>query len=257
MQNTPAKSNSDMISSDVLMRIGDKIEFSDYDDFLKKCSLINWDVPERGKGRKSVHEERYCMKFYLDVLATTHNILFPITVRKTETPDFIILRSSNRSFGLEHTNAGPQEWHRQMSRLSNAPKGSLLECLPEENLEQALREPGENLTGDGWTERGATIEWGKSMVWSIIKKTIDLNEKNYEDAEKYELLIYDSSQVSEFVRDGIDAKNISYMIGLALSLDGKLKLTKRTFDCISIICGKTLYYDITGATAALTRDKVF
>lgn len=197
------------------------------------------------------------MQFYLDALANNHKILFPITVRKTEAPDFIILRSSNRSFGLEHTNAGPQEWHRQMSRLSNAPNGSLLECLPEENLEQALREPGENLTGDGWCGLGAAIEWGKSMVRAIIKKTKDLNEKNYKDAEKYELLIYDNSQVSEFVRDDMDAKNISYMIGLALALDENTKLTERTFDCISIICGKTLYYDITGATAALTRDKVF
>lgn len=229
---------------------GDEIEFRDLEDLQSKFSQLDCSVPKRSQGRKTEHEERWCLRLYLMVLSSKGYVQFPISVKKRERPDFII-RSASGTYGLEHTNAGPQEWHRQSAYAETEP-GSLLEALPEAQLRNALRKSGEKLIGEGWHGSEAAAEWGKCIVTAIAEKIVKLEDYVRGDARTCALLVYDNTHVSGLVADELEPRCVGPLLRLGLSYEVEnLKQYERKLHSVTIIQGCKLYHDALGSCIRL------
>jgi hypothetical protein len=222
---------------------GNIIELGDPGDLEKKLSEIDTSVPLRTDGRKSEDEERYSLAFYLKRLAAHNRIQFPVRVEKSERPDFKII-SRNVLTGLEHTNAGSEEWHRQQTLYESAPQGSFLEPLPSDRLKSAVRLPGEPLIADGWGFGDAQEEWVKNMIAAIEKKTASINQESYEANYPVDLMIYDNTQVSWFFETGNQVyNNLSNLQQRTRATLSHMRQGRR-FRHISVIFRRGLLFDV-------------
>lgn len=217
---------------------GNDIEFQNDSDLLDKFSNIDCSVPSRTQGRKSSHRERYCLKIYLIYLLQNKLLKFPFKIIKEEAPDFFIL-CHNETIALEVTDAATEDYQRAMTELEKSPLGTILESGTYE-----LVKPGQRLNGPGWNGNSAEIEWVRVILDSIINKIKSLNQPHFKTAGRYELLIYDNSDVSVMlhVKDALPL--------LKKSIHEKLntKRFEKTFHLISVIHSSQLLYDVTDKT---------
>jgi hypothetical protein len=73
------------------------------------------EVPRRTEGRSHRHEEEYCLGIYLSALGRHGLLDYPFTVRRSESPDFILTEKSSAVVGLEVTRATEQWLQREMT----------------------------------------------------------------------------------------------------------------------------------------------
>lgn len=127
-----------------------------------------WIPPGRNNGRTAAHRERYCLRYFLTHEAA--HFTYPITVQKTERPDFIITDRTGRCIGVEHTDAGPEAYQRWLSQT--------------ENHEADFSNP-DGFPGD-WSYEDAVTD----IVTALTLKTESINKFGYQDADSYVLLIH-------------------------------------------------------------------
>ena len=185
---------------------GDELTFESESDFIKKLSYINDSVPRRTEGRISKHRERYCLKIYLKSLYKEKLLRFPMGIKKGESPDFLII-TNNETIALEVTEATTENFQIALTESEKRPakEETMIEILPlfnkdkkvqQEEIKKALRKKEEKLTGKGWDGDSPEKEWVTIILEAVIKKNKKLNELHFKnDADKYELIIYDNSHV--------------------------------------------------------------
>ena len=213
---------------------GNKIYFQNDSELLEKLSSIDCSVPGRTKGRKSNHRERYCLKIYLMQLFQNKLLKFPLKIKKEEAPDFLVL-CFDEIIALEVTDAAAEDYQRAMTELEKSPPGTMLE----KGIHKLVK-PGEELTGPGWNGNSVEIEWVSVILNSIINKTESLNQPHFKPADRYELLIYDNSDVSAMLH----VKDALPMLKNAIHEKFNAKHSEKTFHSISVIHSNQLLYDV-------------
>lgn len=213
---------------------GEEIEFQNDSELLEKLSSVDCFVPGRTEGRKSSHRERYCLKVYLMHLFQNKLLKFPLRIMKKEAPDFLVLCRDGIT-ALEVTEAGAEAYQQAMTELEKSPPETMLESSTHK-----LVKPGEKLIGPGWNGNSVEIEWVAVILNSIITKTESLNQPHFKTADRYELLIYDNSDVSVILH----VKDALPLLKKAIYEKLNAERFERTFRCISIIHSGHLLYDI-------------
>lgn len=213
---------------------GDEIAFQNDAELLEKLSGIDCSVPGRTEGRKSSHRERHCLKIYLMYLLQNKLLKFPLKIKKEEGPDFLVLYH-DEIIALEVTDAGTKGYQRAMTELQKSPPGTILESGTHK-----LVKPGGKLSGPGWSGNSVEIEWASVILESIINKTESLNQPHFKIANRYELLIYDNSDVSAMLH----VKDALPLLKNTIHEKFNVERFERTFSCISVIHHDLLLYDI-------------
>lgn len=226
-------------------KFGDEITFTHKDDLKYKFSQIDCTVPLRIKGRKAYHRERYCLKIYMEQLADTKIFKYPVTIRKHETPDFIITQKSQSTIGLEHTEATTEPFQQTSADFERSPDGSLLEVgyfsdpnLTREEYKRAIKKPGQKLDGPPSYGNAWEKEWTSIITTAFINKIIKLNRPNYTLCDRNELLIYNNTHVMANMEIALPLLKSKLILLLAPSPREKV------FNVISVINDIDLYYDI-------------
>jgi len=238
---------------------GNKIKFENTSDLIEKLSKINSSAPGRIQGRKSHHREKFCIKFYLLTLSQNNLLRFPMSVTKSESPDFFIL-SNGETTALEVTEASTEDYQRAMTELEKCPDGTLLESHSIFNhgmdsqkgeYKKALRTPGKKLNGEGWVGDSVEKEWIDIILNAIDKKISDLNKPNFQTASRYELLVYDNSHVAEMVHLKAAIPLLKNAIFEKFGL-----ISKRNFRSISVIHSDELLYDVMNSCTIFLRKHI-
>lgn len=182
---------------------GDSFTARDSDELREVLSGINTTVPQRSEGRTSAHRERYCVVKYLSYLLESGALDFPITVTKNpepRSPDFFVVSPSRGRVGIEHTDAGSEEYQHAVALAERDTSVQCLE-LPEyasprqasdlQDVKRGFRKAGEKLSSSGWEDDEAEQQWAGFISDAISKKVTKATSGNYDTRASYELLIYD------------------------------------------------------------------
>lgn len=212
----------------------DEIEFQNNSEVTGKLANIDCSVPDRTRGRKSSHRERYCLKIYLMYLSQNGVLKFPLKIKKEEAPDFLIL-SYDETTALEVTDASTENYQRAMTELAKSPPGTMLE-----KGTNKLMKLGDELMGKGWSGNSVETEWVDIILSAIREKTKSLNKPHFKKTNRYELLIYDNSHLSAMLH----VKDALPLLKKALYEKLNGDYFERNFHSISIIHSDLLLYDI-------------
>ena len=236
-----------------LTKVGDMMFVPD----IKALSNIAFTVPSRSKGRSTYHTERYGITQYLKALAKYGMINFPLTIEKAEAPDFMILGPAEK-FGVEFTEASTEAFQCAMTKQSMiADQASFLDVsmfkLSEgvttrditrsfggKGEKRFFLTPNDKMRGAGWVNDEPEKEWAKVVVDAIYKKTEVLNKPHFQSKIKLELLIYDNTHVSIFIKPPEGLKYIED----ELAKRNFSSSFPRVYDRISVIFGKMILFDI-------------
>jgi len=165
----------------VFLETGDNLVFEDeahlraFLDFVLAANSP-WVPPGRNDGRTTAHRERYCLRYFLAQEAA--RFAYPISVEKTERPDFVITDGAGRRIGVEHTDAGPEAFQRWLAQNEHRAEAQL---FPD-------REGRDN--PDGFAGGQAFAEAAVDIVSALLNKMESINKAGYQDADAYVLIIY-------------------------------------------------------------------
>jgi hypothetical protein len=236
------------MKTNFLEKNGDTVFFQNHSDLIDFFSKIDFIVPKRSGGRKSFHREKSCLKFYLEKLIGNNLINFPLSIIKSESPDFFLIENTIKK-ALEITDCTTESYQKALTELANNEEYRSIEPLDIYNLEnesegkklfkEGLRKENDPLVGMPWIGDAVEVEWTKIAYKRIMEKLVKINKPNFQDADICELLIYDNSHVggSLHVNDGIYQLNKKYQ-------EANINIYARKFDVISLIVGECLVYDL-------------
>ena len=134
-------------------------------EFARQCI-----VPFHIDGRKTRHTELWILSRYWLGLADAELLPYPLTARKSESPDFIVEHRDGKISGLEVTEASTADFHRDMVRLEK-------DARSETKVDRSI-------TDRGWV--GDEPERGRaSLVFDAIqRKAAKLESKTWAVATK-------------------------------------------------------------------------
>ncbi len=140
---------------------------------------------------------------YIFLIATYKRSLLnlPITVSKSESPDFMLEIRNNDRIGLEHTTATIEQYKVALSEFKKYPKGSIIEPsmysprnkLPKKSSNIGIIKPGEDLIGYGYDGDIIEQDWSITMLNAISRKITKLNKEHFVKYKNNELIIQDHS----------------------------------------------------------------
>ena len=196
------------------------------------------EVPRRSEGRSHYHQERYCLGLYLLAL-DRHGLLdYPLTVRKGESPDFVLIGRSREITGLEVTRATEPWIQREMTRADRE----------SQRRELAARNSGRDaepviigLSELGWVGDEAENQWCLLMRRAIERKITKLHK--FATAARHDLLVYDDTPLA-----ALDRRKA------LIALDPwarKLKSDTPTLGRISIVISLDVLFDVGGRSQIL------
>lgn len=215
-------------------RFGDTLSASDGEELWQRLSEIDASVVTRER----IEMERYTVVHYLRTLARSGLLEYPFAIDKRERPDCRV-RSGEHVYGLEVTEAGPEEHQAALTRLDRAPSGSVLVgektvVKPGTALGRKLARREKPFVGDEGTRR-----WTDDIVKCVDKKTAEKLD-DYKAFDEDHLLIGDSTPYP--IR-----WTVTELPGrLAAALKGRYPPAKRKFGRISVLRDRVLMYDVTG-----------
>ena len=201
-------------------KYGDEITFDDKIDLIVKFTQIDCSVPHREEGRKTYHRERESIKIFMEQLACMNKLKYPLTLKKDESPDFIIRREPGFTIGLEHIEATTDQIQQEQAAFSRSNQDPFI---------------NEN-TGPEFGYR--VDKAAKGIIDSIKKKTFKLNKPNYTLYDRNELLIF--TELISVGDEGITLEKFySKYEDLSLHKD-----YNRLFDSISVIFRHSLQHNV-------------
>ncbi|HKI97512.1 MAG TPA: hypothetical protein VKB51_03455 [bacterium] len=200
--------------------------------------LLGWiddRVPPRAKRerRHQDHMEWYCLRGYLLALAASGQVAYPLTVRKSQSPDFLLEGPDGAVTGVEVTEATTEAFQRELSATEG--------------------QSGPHPIGppEGWA--GNEVERGLAAVVMerIATKAAKISGPHWQPATRHDLLLYhngpwigpDLGHVHTMVRDAIHAHPDLR--------DGAGEWPNGALGRVSILSGDTLLYDVGGAGVPL------
>ncbi|WP_137177347.1 hypothetical protein [Roseomonas sp. AR75] len=147
---------------------------------------VDFPVPGRTKGRKKEHREGHCIIRALRWLGTTHPHLFPATLIRQEAPDFVLEpRGNGRTWAIEHTDAGEQEYQQWQARTDDQ-EGVL-----------ALPSPD----GEAWLGDAPERAFDEAIRLAVRRKSEPNFWRNEPDQAVRCILAYDQTNARLFVSD--------------------------------------------------------
>ena len=144
-----------------------------------------WTPPGRNEGRTATHRERYSLRYFL--AQERGNFVFPMSIYKMESPDFVILEKGERSIGVEHTDAGPEEYQRWLGQ-TGLQDGTFMVLEREKELGAAAA----TLAGP---ER-PYLEASLDVTKAVLKKLDVINKPGFKRTDKLVLVVYVLSNMS-------------------------------------------------------------
>lgn len=170
----------------------------DVDELLSTLSCINIAVPYKSENgfQENAYVEVWVICRLLSTLATDNDLVFPVTLRKRESPDFFLLKG-NSEIGIEVTRA-VLEQYAQYSELAskdfpNSSRDSGLFRLNSPNLDirdMKIALEINQLSSPPMVGHMAEVEWARSIMNTIKKKFDKLQELNFQKFEVNWLAIY-------------------------------------------------------------------
>lgn len=223
---------------DLFLEHGDRLIIEDptrMKSFLDYVLSANspWLPPGRNNGRTTAHRERYCLRYYLRAHADTFD--YPIAVEKTERPDFLITDAAGKCFGVEHTDAGPEHLQRWLAQSENG-----------DGVSQPLHRDGEG-AADGFSADATCHAAVDDIVAALRHKVGSINKNGYQDADRYELIIYLVSNALRSI-DGDSARIFSQLPDFQSvqanesAVDAAVGAAVKTFDCALVIVNDEARY---------------
>lgn len=188
-------------------------------------------VPGRTEPKDQFAEEIYCLRRYLFPLADGGLLRFPITVAKSETPDFIFSGQQDTVTGLEVTKATRQEFEADLMRLNLKQK---TKHYPSDRVKGVM-----DLSIAGWAGNALEKELVEYVLAAIADKVEDVNTYS---VGLCNLLIYDNIPTG-----APDLTLVAETLRLKLSANPLRSNSGRSFAVISVIRDPRLIYDIGGA----------
>jgi hypothetical protein len=247
------------LTKDFFLSKGDELFFKNKNKFEEIFPLLNLEVPGRTQGRNKAHRERYTIFNYLKILNHNDKIEFPLTIIKSDSPDFYI--ETNIKIGIEVTEATDddlQAAYTQLEKLSSKSGNVILEVphykpskMNKKTSFRGIKQSGQKLDSPGWVGDEIEKYWNEYILRAINNKLSALNDpqKNYKMADMYILLIQDETPT-----DALDFEKAlelsSNLIFDRLNLNGYI----RTFGEISIMRSSKLIYDLQSKKAIYGID---
>ena len=215
---------------------GDSFAAKDPAELRARLDQLETTVPRRTEGRTSEHRERYCIVHYLRTLERNGLVEFPFKITKGESPDFRV-ETGCQLFGLEHADAGNEEFQAAVTHWEKAPEGSELE-------DHRIRKPGEPSQDPGYIGDEPERLWTAEVLTAIQKKA-ELLPK-YEALPDYQLLLYDNTEVLHVT--GWSVTELPERLAAAIHEWRQAEPAgDRSFSRISVLRDRVLMYDVTGS----------
>jgi hypothetical protein len=194
-------------------------EFHSRDDVWRFWLRVR-QVPKRTDGRTPKQYERYYLGLYLLGLANHELLSYPIVVAEDESPDFILIRESGETAGLEVTRATDQDLQRWLTRAEKEHPGG-----------RAIVPSPMGYAGDRLEN-----EWCNFVREGIEKKVAKLCE--YRPAARHDLLISDDTRAGSGDRRRV--------LAILAPWARDLKRKEPRLGKISVVASLDVLYDIGG-----------
>lgn len=169
-------------------------------ELLNKLANIDISVPHGTAGRETRHVESFAISYMLATLAEADLLEYPISLLKSECPDFVLRENNKKITGIEHTEVVAENDVRQMM-LRHRGYGSkvafMRHSIPGEkkkSQEELKSEIDENKS-DGWYGDSVEKEWVEAMLHFTEKKIFSSKKAGYQIFAENALLIYDNWHV--------------------------------------------------------------
>ena len=219
-----------------------EIKFKNREIFEEKISSVDCSVPARTSGRKTEHGEMYCLSIYLRSLFMRGSLIFPLEVKKFESPDFLIRNGEDFLIGLEVVQASVEKDQKLMRQLEKEPEGTFLEgVIINGRYNGRLVKIGEDLLTEGMAGDSVEKEWVAVFSRAIYEKTKLLDGSYPKIPTRYDLLIYDNSP---FV--GLNTPMALSLLRHVIQGDSCFKSFERSYHYISIIRNDDVMWNVLG-----------
>jgi hypothetical protein len=218
--------------------------FNSSGNFQKEILNVESFVPERSKGRKTEHTEKYSIVSFLRNFYNNNYFNFPFTLTHRDKPDFSII-SPLHKIGIEFTESIPEQLARaeyllekyfgKYSKLEpeffdwDAPERTDSEIL------NILQKSQIRLIGQGYAGKSVEENWLLGIQGCITNKTNKLNNSDFERFECNYLLIYDNQTKPMLDKNYV---NETFFPFLKTYWNGNSRIT---FDKVFIDSGKYFF----------------
>jgi hypothetical protein len=194
-------------------------EFRSLDD-IRRFWLSVRDVPRRTEGRSYKQYERYYLGLYLLALSDHSLLYYPLKTLEGDSPDFLLVRKSGETTGLEVTRATDEEFQASVTRAEKEhPEGYAIVVSPL------------GYAGDQLEEESCRL-----FRKAIEKKVARLPK--YRPASRYDLLVSDDTRMGA----GDRRKVLAILTPWARAV----KQREPKLGKISIVASLDVLYDIGG-----------
>lgn len=173
------------------------------EELIRELELFDISVPNRSKGRKTEHTEKWAIIHFLATYLNENKLRFPLKTIHRDKPDFY-LKSGESEIGIECTEAIPKQyawaaalWEQYFQPgffdlnlfRWNSPVRSRKEIM------DILSKSQKQLIGVELSDRNINQEWAKWIQGCIEVKKRKFNKVEFEKFENNYLLIYDNLPV--------------------------------------------------------------
>ena len=150
--------------------------------------------PRLGSNRRNKDEkEWWCLRRYLLTLAARDRLTYPIDIKKSERPDFVVNECNRDQYGIEVTEATEEDWQKKLTSTEVA----------------GQKEPDEVafICKDGFVGEEPEHDWCAVVIRSISDKVGKLNKKvkgldaPLYDVDRCDLLVYVNSRATMVARE--------------------------------------------------------
>jgi hypothetical protein len=182
-------------------------EASSDSDLRRVLAESDITVPQRTKGRRKDHTEKYAMAHLLSTLMGAGIAKYPVRLIHRDRPDFLLYMGEQR-IGIEHVEAiSENEARRKVLReRGHGPEVHFISHKkpgePKKKTKKLIEEIEKNIAGDGWEGDSVETEWADAMFYFYKKKIDTVKKEGFERFDEDWLLIYDNWNLPAPDRDG-------------------------------------------------------
>lgn len=235
-------------------RFGETLSARDDEELWRRLSEIDASVVTR----EGIEMERYCVVHYLRTLARSGLLEYPFDINKRERPDCRV-QTGERIYGLEVTEAGPEEHQAALTKLEKKHAKALeagekppvligvKTVVQPKTVSAKETASGRETASDRRSarrEKPFVRDEGKRRWTEDIVKCVD--KKTEEKLDDYEVFDEDHLLIGDSTPYPIPWTVTELPGQLAAALKDRYPPAKRKFGRISVLRGRVLMYDVTG-----------
>jgi hypothetical protein len=173
-----------------------ELEASAKEEFEEKLMALPSDVGSRLRRRSQEKKENFAIKHYFLILSKSDKIEYPIKLRKSESPDYLV-EENGKNYGIEITEATFEAYQYLLTENERQP-GMRFEPdafiygeeYPIETVTRFLKPHGTRLAGRGWGGTEAELYASGWARDSLIKKLVTISRWPAESKKELRILLY-------------------------------------------------------------------